>query len=620
MWIKMKTYFIQNEEDVSEILVNNMNDFNNVFELNKKNILKSNKKMISGMDLILLKANLTPLKIQRTNTSKSLLKKNSKMYFVSCINIKNKKGEYFSSLINDISEHDRIIIIDGLVLKQFSICNSSILTVLVRPQDNSSIVLFKYKTALKKSNTLLENNLSLLTGPGIYSLFGNVKKIVKYDDEELMLLRLQCCDKSCIKTLKYSNFIDEYKNNANKKIASEMKYDFFSNKIDILVKTPSTDFISLLLNQLICLKNVEVKNINNSDIFSLQINGINQNIKADPIETGIVNSLRPPTRHFPIPNELKPATRPKIKQLSSDVQLVLKDKTQESSIIISPTEEPISFQQSQHDETIFVNLSDDDIVNLSPCQDFTTSTQINQKDNYVHNNASSFGQKKYDDNSSITLSNKDTSLSERKLCSQRAISPSSSTDGSCSPSFFNAESELFISNEETQSNNLKSNIVNQPTQCIGPCRLIHTEPNIFVSNEIVSGYCTRCIAFVSKCNLKWSNQSSNMEYKCPTCSNIVHLTFFFMMNFLYGNNESQAIQVCCYNKHAEHVIKKISKKNIKLEEYLSNHSTRKLVMNSMKSLISNKTKVNIIVCFSPNDNANILLGIDTKYVVTSKTP
>ncbi|XP_027842484.2 uncharacterized protein LOC114123635 [Aphis gossypii] len=621
MWIKMKQYSIQNEEDINEILVNNMDDFNNVFELNKKNILQSNKKIMPGMDLILLKANLTPLQIQKTNSSKSLLRKNSKMYIVSCINIKNKKGEYFSSLIDDISENDRIIVINGVVLKQFSTCNSSILTVLVRPQDNSSVILFKYKTVLEKSNSLLEKNLSLLTGSGVYSLFGNVKKIERYDDEKLMYLRLQCCDKSCIKTLKYSNFVSEYKNNVNNKTSSGIKYDFYSNKINILVKSPSNDFISLSLNQRISLNNVKVKNIDDSDIFLLLMNGNSQNIKADPIEIGIINSLRPPTKHFPIPNELKPATRPKIKPLSSDVQLVLKDNTQKLSTIISSSETlPISFQQSEHNETTLLDSSNEDVVNVSPLnQEFSTSIMSIEKDNYVYNEASSFGQKKCNDNSLIQLSNKDISLYERKIFSQREISPSSSTDGSCSPSFFNTEPELLISSQETQSNNFKSNILNQPSQCIGPCRLIHTEPNIFVSNEIVSGYCTKCIAFVQKCFLKWSNQSSNMEYKCPKCSNIVHLTFFFIMNFLYGKNESQAIQVCCYNKHAEHVIKKISKKNIKLEEYLSNHSTRKLVINSIKSLISNKTKVNIIFCLSPSDNTNILMGIDTKYVVTSTT-
>ncbi|XP_025204992.1 uncharacterized protein LOC112601531 isoform X2 [Melanaphis sacchari] len=603
MWITMKTYSIQNEEDISEILLNNINNFNNVFELKKKNILKSNKKIIIGMDLILLKANLTSLQIQKTNISKSLLKKNSKVYFVSCINIKNKKGEYFSSLINNISENDRIIIINGIILTQSSIYNSNILTVLVRPQDNSSVILLKYKTSLEISNSLLEKNLSLLTGPGVYSLFGNVKKIVRYDDKKLMAIRLQCCDKACLKTLKYSHFVYDYKNNLNKKTESEVKYDSFSNKIDILVKTPSNDFTSLSLNQRICLNNVKVKNINNLDIFSLHMNGNSQNIKADPIETGIANSLRPPTRHFPIPNELKPSTQPKTKQLSSDGQLVLKDYTQELSTIISPSK-------------TLLDLSDDDIVNVSPCKDFSTSTQIIQKDNNDLNSACSFGKRKCNDHSLITLSNKDTSLNERKIFSQREISPSSSTstDGSCSPSFFNNEPELLVSNQETQSN-----VVNQPTQCIGPCRLIYTEPNIFVSNEIVSGYCIECVAFIQKCYLKQSNQSSSMEYKCPKCSNIVHLTFFFTMNFLYGNNESQAIQVCCYNKHAEHVIRKISKKKIKLEEYLSNPSTRQLVINSMKSLISNKTKLNIIVCLSPSDNTNILLGIDTKYVVTVTT-
>jgi len=646
----MKTYYIQNEEDIDEILLNHMNEFNNVFELNKTNILQSNKKTIPGMDLILLKANLTSLQIQKTNSSKSLLRKNSKMYFVSCINIKNKRGECFSSLIGNLCENDRIVIINGVVLKQFTICNSNKLTVLVRPQDNSTVILFKCRNLFENTNSILEKNLSLLTGPGVYPIFGNVKKITRYYDEELISIRLQSCDKSCLKTVKHFHFISGYKNIINKKSTSDLKYDFFSNKVDILVKTPSKDFTSLSLNQRICLNNVTVENINNSDIFLLHMNGYSHNIKADPIETGIVNSLRPPTRHFSIPNELKPAFRPKFKKLSDDIQLVLNDNIQELNTNISPSKKVLlNVQQSKHSKTKFVDLSDDDdddddIVNLSPCKDFLTSTQIINKDNYVPNSTSLFSKNKdniiddnslpikhlrsdikvqnYNDNLLLTPSNKDTFLHKSNICSQREISPSYSSDGSCSPSFFNSQPESLIFNQDTHThrNIIKSNIESQPTQCIGPCRLIYTVPNIFDSSEIVSGYCTKCNAFVQKCYLKLTTQFSNMEYKCPKCSTTVHLTFFFIMNFLYGKNESQAIEVCCYDKKAERVVTKISKKNIKLEDYLSNQNNKQLVISSMKSLINNRTKVNIIVCLSPEDNKNILLGIDTKYVVTTTTP
>ncbi|XP_022179837.1 uncharacterized protein LOC111040291 isoform X2 [Myzus persicae] len=644
MWTTMKTYSMHDEEDIDEILLNIKNEFNNVFEFNRKSIQNSNTRTITGMDLILLKANLTPLQIQKTNSSKSLLRKNSKKYFVSCINIKNNKGEYFSSLVNNLCENDRIVLINGVVLKQFTICNSNKLTVLVRPQDHSSVILFKYKHLLEKSNSILEKNLSLLTGSGVYSIFGNIKKIVRFnDDDEVLSLTLLSCDKSKLKTLKYSHFGSGYKN-INKETASGVKYDFCSNRVDILVKTPSNDFNSLSLNQRISLNDVKVENINDSDIFLLHMNGYSHNIKADPIETGIVNSLRPPTRHFSIPSELKHATKLKLKKMSNDVKLVLTDNIQELNTNISPLEtERLNVQQCEHNNIQFVNLSDDDddddddddIVNLSPCQDFLTSTQIKKKDNYVHSSAGSLGKKKVDiiddnslpikhlrsdnevqkcnENSLLTSSNKDTFL-------QRNTSPSSSTDGSCSPSFFNSQPETSTLNRETQSNNFKLNNVNEPTQCIGPCRLIHTVPNIFDNNEIVSGYCTKCNAFIQKCYLKSITQSSKVEYKCPTCFSIVHLTFFFMMNFLYGKNDSQAIEVCCYDKNAERIIGKILKiKMMNIEEYLSNQNNRQLVINSMKSLINNRTKVNIIVCLSPDDNKNILLGLDTKYVVTTPT-
>jgi len=351
MWITMKTCSIQNKEDIGKILLNHTNEFNNVFEFKKKNILQSNRRTVPGMDFILLKANLTPLQIQKTNSSKSLLRKNNKMHFVSCVNIKNTKGEYFSSIIDNLCENDRIILINGVVLKQFTICNSNTLSVLVQPQDNSSVILFKYKNLLEKSNSILEKNLSLLTGSGVYSIFGILKKIVRFnDDNELLSLTLLSCDKSRLKTLKYSNFGSGFKN-ITKETASGVKYDFCSNKVDILVKTPSNDFNSLSLNQRICLNNVKVKIINDSDIFLLYMNGLSHNIKAVPTETGIVNSLRPPTRHFSIPNELKPATRLKFKKISDDVKLVLTDGIQELNTNISPLEkERLSVQQCKHNK------------------------------------------------------------------------------------------------------------------------------------------------------------------------------------------------------------------------------------------------------------------------------
>lgn len=640
MWITMKTYSIQNEEDIDKILLNNIDEFNNVFELTKNNILHTNKKYLPDMDLILFHANLTSLQLQKSNSSKPLLRKNNKSYLVNFVNIKNEKGENFSSLIDNLCENDRIIIINTVVLKQFNICNSNKLTVLVRPQDNSSVILFKNKNLLEKSYSILAKNLSLLSGSGVYSIFGIVHKIVTYDDNELISLRLLSCDKSRLKTLRNSHFVSGYKH-INKN-TSGVKYDCFSNKFDILVKSPSNDFTSLSRNQRICLNNVKVKNINDSDIFLLHMNGYSHNIKADPIETGIANSLRPPSRHFSIPSELRPTIRPKFKKLSNDVKLVLNDNIQELSTNISPLENEaiaLNVQQSMRNKTNFVNSSssgdddDDDIVNVSPCQDFSTSTQIIKKNNNVQNNSSSLCKKKaniiddnllpikhlrsdnkvqkYHENPSLISSSKDTFLHKRKIYSRREISPSSSTDGSCSPSFFNSTQESLTLNQETQSNNFKSDIVNLPKTCIGSCRLIHTVPNIFDNNDIVSGYCTKCNAFVQKCYLKFTTQSSNMEYKCPKCSSIVHLTFFFIMNFLYGKDESKAIEVCCYDKYAELVIRRISSKKIKLEEYLSNQNNSELVINSMKSLINNRTKVNIMVCLSPEDNKNILVNIDT---------
>lgn len=629
----MKTYPIQNEEDIHEILLNNKNDFNNVFELNVKNVQPWSKKISKpGMDLAVFEAKITPLIKQISCDSEiTLIRKNSKMYIVSFLNIINKKGEYFSSVIDDLSENDRIIIMNGVVLKNFTKFNPNKLTVLVRPQDNSSVILFKHQNSvLEKSNLLIQKNLSLITDSGVNSLYGTIKKIIKYVDADLMLLRLQCCDKSCIKTHKYSHSESEYKNIVNEEKITGVKYDFYSNKVDIIVENPSNDFTSLALNQQIHLNNIKVKNVIGTNIYSLTVLGKIQNLKADPIDIGIVSPHRSPKKRFIIPTDLRPVNRIKLNHISNDIQLVSIATSVESSTTISPSGTSPSFQQSKFNETnLFDPLSDDD-VNLSPCKDFGTSTQIVHKENV---SSGSFGKRKFNaiscnsssskninpkqkcyDNLSLGSPKKDTCLyKQREISSQKEISLCSSSDESLSPSFFKTQSELLISNQKTPSNNLNCNIPNETIKCIGPCRLVYTEPNIFTSSDIISGYCIKCSAFVQKCYLKLSNRN----YKCPKCSNIVPVTFYFKMTFLYGKNESRAIEVCCYYKEAEYVIKKILKKKINVGQYLSNPDDRTLVMNSMKSLINNKTKVNIIFRPSPGDNINIIQGIDTKYIVTT---
>jgi len=524
MWIEMKTYSIQNGEDIDTLLLDNMNESNNAFELYKKDIQQYNKNTIDGEDSIMLTAILTPLEIQNTNSSKTLLKKPSKTYLIDFTNVKNHNGEYFSSIIDHLYENDRIFIFNGVVLHQFTTSNPNLLTILVQPQNNSSVILFKSNDSLA-SIPILEKNLSLLTGSGVYSIFGNIQRIVNCG-EKFMSLTLLSCDKSIIKTLKYHNYFSAFENAVdNNQTASLVNYNFSSKTVDILVITPSNDFTSLSLNQRICLNNVKVKNVKDSEIFLLFVNGYSENIKAIPMENGISNSLRLPSRNCPVSDELKPEIcYCKFKKLSSDVQLVLKHSIQDPS---------------------------------------------------------------------------------RK---KREISPSSGSQDSFS--FFEIQPNLF--NLETQSRLLRFNTQNKPSYRINTCRLIYTEPNIFGDDDIVSGYCIKCSAFIQKRFLIETTQSPNVVYNCPKCLSNVHITFFFVMNFLYGNYESKCIQVYCFDKKAERIIKRISRKGIKLKNYLSHPKYRYQVKSSLKSLIRNKTSVCITFCTTPGDNRKVLLQLKIK--------
>jgi len=259
--------------------------------------------------------------MQQSDSSFSLVRKNSQNLFVSFVNIKNEKEEYLSSEIDNLSEHHKFLIIDGIVLELNLICNRNKLTVAVRPENNPTVFLFKYGDSLKPSkylNVLVEKNLSKITDCGVYSLFGHITNIIKYIDEELMLIRLQCCDQCVIKFHKYPECVYTFKNISKEEITAGVKYDFFSKFVDILIENPCADFTTLRTNQRIFLNEVIVKYSNDSKIFSLHAKGETKNLKADPLQTGSVKSLRPPVKCFPIPNKLKPVTRIQTKQKTNE--------------------------------------------------------------------------------------------------------------------------------------------------------------------------------------------------------------------------------------------------------------------------------------------------------------
>lgn len=626
----VQTHQILRELDICKILEsNNLSHLKNAFEIVKKNITKySSRQNDAGTHFNLIEARMVSVKKNQNNSS--LVKGMSKLSNVIFINMKNENGELVNFLIEKLQKNDRILIINAVVYRTSNVLRDIKLTITVKPEANSSVFLFKCGNSSVEQinnpkNSLIEKNLSVITDTGTYSLFGFVKKIIKYTDENIILLRIQCSDKSYIKTRKYSHSVHEFKNISKEEKVSELKYDLYSNKVDILVVEPCVDFMSLILNQRILLNDIKVKCSNNLRIFSFHMKGSAENLKADPLETVGVKSLRAPTKQFPIPNELKPITWPKSKLVSGGTQLNQLDKFHELTKTIHPSKESaLNTKQSEHQNNLLTS-SDDDNVNILPCEDFLTFKHNHNRENYSFTKITNSNDQNQINKHNLpirSLNEPGPSL-ENKHSSKRKILSDYSSDGSCSPPFLQIPLEVSQSIQKVQSNELHLNNIDQvttrTTRCIGPCRLIHIEPNIFFdysydSNQnIISGYCQKCLSFYPKASLI----KSDKIFRCPKCSSIVHITFFFKMNFLYGKNESQAIEVCCYNGNAERVIKKLSKINIKPENYMLNSNYRILIMDSIMSLINNKTKTNIIVTESPDDNTNILQSIDTKYIVTT---
>lgn len=623
----MTTYKFEKKEDICKILLlNNVKRLNDAFEIVVKDINKHRtKNFIDGSDFVILEMHVFPLTFQ--NDSPITLHRNdSKLYYVYFVNVKNENDEHFSHLIENLHENDRILITNGVLSKNCVKFQTVRWNLTVRSENNSSVFLFKFSGIHSAmSDLLIQKNLSSISRPGVYLLFGRVLKIIKYPNENCMLLRILCCDKSCVKTLKYPHSEKELKSD----LTEGNEFDFFSNKVDILVENPGEEFNSLLLNQRIYLNNVKVNISNESNIFALKVMGVKSNLISDPIETSNVKSLRPPTKHFPIPDELKPAVRSsKAKQTK-----------------MSPIKKPAPVAHQHQDRPVLSSdLSSDDYVHILPSKDLPTvgkkhtkicvfdefnnldsNTLVGRK-NKMNNN---YVQSK--DNFSVKNINaklqmdpgpkrSNCNLINKQVSIENGSSPEKSSEGSCSPPFFQTASatttQTLPSNKSKPELKQLQNNSKSPTQCLGPCRLVRIEPNVFCTDEIVSGYCAKnCFSFFSISDLK-KNSSSN-DYVCPNCADIVHLTFYFEMNFLYGKNYSRAVEVCCFNEDAQHVLKKLTKRNISVEGYLSNDDDRKLITDTIKMFINNKTKVNIIISNSPIDETKFLKSIDTKYVVTS---
>lgn len=651
MSIQMKTYKIKAEVDILEMLISNdIQNFDNAFEIVFKNVKKKFCKFEenSSTDSVVFKVSMATLKIEN-NYSNSLTRGNSKDYEVVFINVKNEDGEYFSSLVENLCENDRILIIDGFLCKK-SISNyNNTLCVVVRPP--SSVFLFKYdRSSDNEIIPLIDKNLSKITGVGSYSLFGCITNIIKYiDQENFMLIRMKCNDELVIKTLKYPHHVNEFKNVSKEEITSGLNYDYSTKKVDILVKNPCTDFTSLKLDQRICLNNVKVKCSKDSRIFSLHVKGKAKNLKAEPVETSSVNSLRPPKKLFQIPSELRPLAKSKTKTISNNTQFASNNSFQRSNKM-SPLKKSQSMSCRRKCSRITDDSSDsfsDDILNSPPFQNISRST---------HNNEKTKGMKISNDvqmvsNKTLKISNEFVSPTRKaskpvqhKISRVIYLSDSSSEDvinsspcrdfsksrnyndkkinngASCSFQKQNINGASCSFQKHNINNECTTNVINSPskikeneTRCIDSCRLIYFEPYLFdncLNDDFLSGYCTKCFLFNLKSSLTTTKlNSETTEYRCSKCNDVVCLTFFLKMMFLYGKNESQVIQVCCYNNHAEQVIKELSKTNIRIENYLLNHNYKKLIVETMRSLICNKTKLNIVVSDLLADDTIVLLKI-----------
>ncbi|XP_025425608.1 uncharacterized protein LOC112694374 [Sipha flava] len=442
---------------------------------------------------------------------------------------KNEFGEFFSSLVKNLSENDVIVIVNGIVSNK-----NNYYRVYVQPENNSSVFLFKLNSLSSETNLFPNENLSKISGTGIYSIFGYVRQTAISDYKECMWLRIKCFDKSLINILIYPFAVHD-----NRKLKN---FEKSSNQVDILVENPCDNFMSLVFDQKILLRNVKVNRVDNSDCFLLCVQGITDNLKISVYPIHLQTVMQ--NYYVPVIINVHPILRKKelVKEL-----IVLK-------------------KISQINQEKFIELKKF-TPNVDGMYFFLSSNNLDAFDSNISNPGPHL--------------------------------------------------QILHLNYLKEEKSLRGCAI----RCIGPCRPINIEPNLILddndSSDFLSGYCDNCFSFTPKSYLIPCKILSNEEYKCSKCYNFVYLHFFFNLYFLYGKNETQAIKISCYSKTAERILKKLSKKNIKLEDYLLNYNCRKLVLNTMRKFMLKKTKVNLIVLNSPLDNTFVLVSLSTKNIMNN---
>lgn len=274
MSVLMKSFIIQTENDIGEILKNNNVKYvENAFELKIKYMNLSSEYGQPNMDFVCSSAYINPLKIQ-CGSCFTLIRK--EMIFCDVIfeQVENEKKVKMYSLIHQFSENDRIIVFNGLFANVFGLQH-----LFIRPNEkNLFIFYFIFNNFPFYKNTIvLNHNFSELSDRNVYSLFGKVIEINKSINEDNMHLRIQC--HSYQNNIRKNNY--DLENYSIEDIMSMVKCNCFPDLINVLVNAPSLDFTSLVPDQQIQLKNVK-SNFSNFLGVIIHVKGISENLNTVP--------------------------------------------------------------------------------------------------------------------------------------------------------------------------------------------------------------------------------------------------------------------------------------------------------------------------------------------------
>ncbi|CAH1731266.1 uncharacterized protein LOC114120537 [Aphis gossypii] len=583
-YVPIKTYYFKTEEDICILFKTNKIQFkSSVYEIISQNINKISLDCdcIHSKDCVLIEANVNKLNINH-EAGFSITRNNNQITDVVFKNVINEIYEFLSSFIVFLNKDDRILIIDGLVIGNMTDFSSKDL-IAVQSHINTPVILLKSSLLpLEKTNLLQNKNLAKIIGPGIYLLFGDIKTIIKYTDEEFMLLRIQSYDKCYTRVRKYPHSIHNFNNISEYEIMNGVKSDLFSYQVDILIKKPCKDFLSLILSQQVILYNVKVVHSNKADTYSLYVNGKSTNLKAlkviprlEEIPTAQNNPAEPSfddevSNLPPCPKSLK------LKPNTTDNHIIKTGNCSSCNKFINNNNEAQKNDNYQHNKMIKLN--------------HPTHNQVQQYDKKLFPPASSLC---IDETKDIYKNNLPIKMS-----------------GVSGMSFSSDNSQNSL--DSTNENNLEVLSVNN-FRCIGPCKPICIEP--FLNDDhnyinLISGYCAKCITFTPMSFLKPRINNINNEYKCLTCRNVLFLTFFFKLNFLYGEDYSKSIGLQCYKEKAEDLIKELTNEDIKVKDYLSHYSYRQTVVNAIKKFIRKQANTFIVFYDLPSDNVHILISIN----------